>query len=212
MGGYAGSVPSHIACGPDVRVRYAGGGGVASTHFNGALDAHPGTGVMVGAGGAAEYLDTALLRCSDSGNCTLPPSGGYGAGTARIGYDWNRFGFRVGGLVYFGADGAFVLPDVAVRFGQMGKLRFSCGVGSYDVPSMLRPGVWAGWDGTLEGGWELGLHGGAHLGADSVSSLRIQSSLGIPLGEQLRLNLAPAVWLNELGTGPEMTIGLSGRL
>src|SRR6516225_8988258 len=62
--GVGGSSPGHVSCGPDVRVRYAGGGGIALLHASEDPRSHQGAGWMMGVGGAVEQVGMSPLRGS----------------------------------------------------------------------------------------------------------------------------------------------------
>jgi hypothetical protein len=225
--GYGGSVPTHLACGPDVRLRYGGGGGLVGAHLGRAgtgADAEDrrgvpeGTGFFVGAGGAAEYVAPSLIACDGSKDCTVPAPYGQGVLVGRVGYDWHPVGIRVGGLVSFNQDGSRFFPDLSLRLGATNRIRVMAGLGSYDVATMLRPGGWIGLVMPLGAGWDVALHTGAHGSAwifgnptlGGSTGYRTQVAVRMPLDKRLWLQLGEAVWVDDVGWGPETSAGLGG--
>jgi hypothetical protein len=210
---FGANVPSRMACGPDVRVKYGGIGGQVSTHLGDDAGRRPGTGFVLGAGAAGAYDHVLLLGpCrSLTTNCAVPPSFFEGAIAGRLGYDWSWFGFRAGILFWGVRDGGFPFPDISLRFGAVDGVRFVAGLGAYDVPTMLRPGLYAGLVAPLEKGWELELHVGQHLGIAGLASVRAHGGMHAPIGPRSWLSLGGALWANELGVGPEGDLGWGSR-
>jgi hypothetical protein len=214
--GFGGSVPSRMTCGPDVRVKYGGAGGTFATHLGADPRQRPGTGFAVGAGGAVAYDHLLLYRpCSpSSSDCTLPTSYPEGVLGGRLGYDWSWIGFRVGALIWIrpdGSGGAVPFPDLSLRLGDADSLRVVVGLGGYDVPTMLRPGLYGGVLAPLGRGWELDVHVGQHLGMAGLSSVRAHAGLRAPLGTRSWLSLGAAGWMNDVGSGPEGDLGWGAR-
>jgi hypothetical protein len=151
--------------------------------------------------------------CNPSSDCTMPSSYAEGVLGGKLGYDWSWIGFRVGGLIWIrpdGSGGAVPFPDVALRLGDVDSLRVVAGLGSYDAPTMLRPGLYGGLLVPLDAGvvrWELDVHVGQHLGMAGLSSVRAHAGLRAPLGPRSWLSLGAAAWMNEVGSGPEGDLG-----
>jgi hypothetical protein len=210
--GFGGSVPSRMTCGPDVRVKYGGAGAALAAHLGDDPARRPGTGFVAGAGGALAYDHLLLYRPCDpsSSDCSPPQSYGEGVLGGRLGYDWSWVGFRVGALLWFrpdGVGGVVPFPDLSLRLGDIDRVRVVAGLGAYDVPTMVRPGLYGGLLAPLEGGWELDVHVGQHLGMAGLSSVRAHAGLRAPLGPRSGLTLGAAAWINEVGSGPEGDIG-----
>jgi hypothetical protein len=208
---FGGSVPSHMTCGPDVRVKYGGAGGRLETHFDDGPLARPGTGLSVGGGGAVAYDHLLLYRpCGPPSDCATS-SYAEGVGAGSVGYDWRSFGFRAGLLLWGRDNGLLPFPDGALRFGDVDGIRVVVGLGAYDVPTMLRPGLYAGILAPLERGWQLDMHVGQHLGMSGLSSMRVHGGLRVPIASSSWLTLGAALWANEVGTGPEGDVGWGAR-
>jgi hypothetical protein len=90
-------------------------------------------------------------------------------------------------------------------------MRVVVGLGAYDVPTMLRPGLYAGILAPLERGWQLQMHVGQHLGMSGLSSVRVHGGLRVPIARSSWLTLGAALWANEVGTGPEGNVGWAAR-
>jgi hypothetical protein len=215
--GFGGSVPSRMTCGPDVRVKYGGAGGAFAAHLGDDTRRRPGTGFVAGGGAALAYDHLLLYRACNlsSSDCTLPTSYAEGALGGRLGYDWSWVGFRVGALIWIrpdGSGGAVPFPDVSLRLGDVDGWRVVAGLGAYDVPTMLRPGLYGGVLVPLdaagaERGWELDVHVGQHLGMAGLSSVRAHAGLRAPVSAGSWLSLGAAAWMNEVGSGPEGDLG-----
>jgi hypothetical protein len=210
--GYGGSLPAHLACGPDARIRFAGAGGSVGAHMGHDADQDgPDDGIYIGGGSAVEYSAPSLLRC-DGSNCNVPGPSGQGGVGGRIGYDWSEVGVRLGGLLLWNGDGLRPWPDLTLRLGQVQRLHVAAGLGSYDIETLVHPGVWLGLELPLGSGWEITLHEGAHGNFGDTTSSRTVVSLRLPLSDRLWLVAGQAVWANNLGWGPETTLGIGGRL
>jgi hypothetical protein len=133
---------------------------------------------------------------------------------ARAGYDFPRVGVYAGAILFLARD-SVALPEVAFRFGYVDRFHLSLGFGSYDIPTMLRPGLWAGATLPVSGGWELALHAGLHgdIGhGDDAWPARAQATVRMPLSRTLWLQSSQALSLTSRGWGPESSLGVGGRL
>jgi hypothetical protein len=202
-----------MSCGPDVRIHYASAGGQLGTHLNANPQMRAGTGFFLGAGAAAAYNRFSIYgACTARSNCDPPASFVEGVAAVRLGYDWIGFGLHVGALVWLRPDTPPIpVPDVALRFGDVDGPRFVLGVGAYDVPTLLRPGLYLGFLVPLESGWRVDMHLGGHLGFGWVGSMRLHAGLRMPIGPLAWVSLGAAVWTNVVGVGPEGNVGFGTR-
>jgi hypothetical protein len=221
--GYGGTASGGWACGPDARVKYGGGG--AEVHVREGERGQPDHGWNASFGGAIEGRSFTALdcggACNDAGAPIVVPSGGaVGAGVARIGWDGRWFGAR-GGVNVFEVwnkhddrgPTVLVIPALTLRLGLLDGLRFEGGLGSYDVPTMTRPGLWAGLGYVFAPGWEATIHGGVHQTFDGGGGARGALALACPLADDVQLTAGFA--LSE-GSGsrvePEGQAGLRVRV
>jgi hypothetical protein len=149
--------------------------------------------------------------CTSAFDCTTPASFPEGVIAGRVGYDWRWFGFRAGLFLWFREGGLRPFPEAALRFGDVDGMRFVVGLGAYDVPTLLRPGLYAGILAPLGRGWQLDVHVGQHLGIADEASVRMHGGLRVPIGARSWLTLGAAAWANEVGVGPEGDLGWGAR-
>jgi hypothetical protein len=184
-------------------VQYGGGGGEVRVHSD-ATPQSPERGWWGSLGGALEGRSFTALGCGDqcgSGKPIVVPSGGaVGAGVAKLGYDLDLFGIRGGVNAYevwsnnedprptFRA-----LPSLIVRGGRVTGLHLEGGLGSYDVPTMTRPGLWGGALWAFQPGWEIALHGGVHQTFDGGGGARGALSLKLPLSDAVQIGAGLAL-------------------
>jgi hypothetical protein len=210
-GGYGGGGTGHVACGPDVRVGYAGLGG--QLHYAGRReDQAVGFGFDVGAVGEGERQQP--VDCNGS-SCNQYYASGLGtAGYARAGFDLRYFGLRLGAMSFLepsngGGFHVVPLPCGELRAGRLDGARVTLGLGSYDLPSIMRPGVYLGLGIPTGGGWELGGHLGIHYLTQDTTALRETLTVRAPLSESLWLRTDLAVVESE-GAGGDFTVGVGG--
>jgi hypothetical protein len=235
---YGGVEEGEWACGPRARARYGGVGGEVRAHpfradlaaaraadKGAAEDQGAATGPVFAAAGSVEHKAFEQIDCSsdsssDACGKAVPPAGLSGAGRAIGGYDWEYFGLSAGVIVWTHYDSPndahptpFLFPDLALRFGPTTRWRISAGLGSYNVPTLLRPGLYGGVGFSPSLGWDLDLHGGAHFGFAEQAGVRADAALRIPIAPRLQLGLGTAVSnYTSSYIDPEGRIFLAGRL
>jgi hypothetical protein len=192
-----------------VRVRYAGAGGMANFHLREDPRTHQGAGLLLGAGAAMEQVAMAPLRDADASG--IPGPYPEAALEARVGYDDKPIGVRAGAILFLSRDRSW-WPEFAFRFGRLDAFHASVGLGAYDAPTLLHPGLWAGAALPVGGGWELAIHAGLHGNVGDEIPLRTQVTVRMPLTRTLWLLSAQAVSVTSRGWGPESSLGLGGRL
>jgi hypothetical protein len=212
LAAYDGRASGGWACGPTASVRYGGLGGVVRLHSLAASEsaersvtvgpsARSGLAVTVGAAGEGRsftLLGCATRDCSGAG-AIVPPGGIVGAAMARLGYDSEYVGFHGGALVWQRfANNTDTrptwqwVPELLLRVGRLERFHADLGLGSYDVPTLLRPGAYLGVVWAPTSGWECALHAGIHEVFDG--ELGVRGSLGFkaPLAERLQLGVTIA--------------------
>jgi len=119
-----------------------------------------------------------------------------------LGYESEYVGVRAGLLVQGGSVGlaeTMWLPDVALRLGPRDRVNLSLGVGAYDVPTTVRPGLYAGLAFGPVRGFTLELHYGLHctLGDCGETVLQLDPrpdlKLAYALSPKLRASLGGAI-------------------
>ncbi|HEY8041227.1 MAG TPA: hypothetical protein VIF15_15580 [Polyangiaceae bacterium] len=213
-GAYGGSTTGHMACGPDMRIAYGGGGG--EVRYAGIRGAGASQGFAFDAGALAEYERAWPTSCNSNSGCGNDAwSGVAPSARARVGYDWSWFGFRLGAILWSQPQtlrGIQLLPvpDLALRFGSLDAIRLAVGFGAYDLPTYLRPGLYGG---LLfpSGGSDIGVYLGAHYSlADSIA-LREALTLRAPLSAHLWLRVDLAL-MESVDVGADAMLGLGGDL
>ena len=201
--GYGGTASGGWACGPDARVKYGGGGGEVRVHSKATTD-DPESGWSGALGGAVEDRAISYLDCGQECGSSPPPtvtSGGVvGAGAAKVGYDWRWFGVRGGVNAYEVWDARsdarptlLALPSLIVRGGRVNGFHVEGGLGSYDVPTIMRPGLFLGAAYDFEPGWEIALHGGVHQTFDGSGGFRGALTLKLPVTDAVQIGAGLAL-------------------
>jgi hypothetical protein len=167
-------------------------------------------GFVASGAGAVEYREYDLVHCNDS-DCgadgtPVPPSGLLFGANLKAGYDWRWIGFRAGALVWEEFDDnedrkplVRALPDVALRIGPRDVIRGELGLGSYALPTLLRPGAYAGIGYSPAPRWDLALHGGIHRTFDDSGTARFDLALKAPLGARVQIGAGAALSEGTLG-------------
>jgi hypothetical protein len=129
-----------------------------------------------------------------------------GAASLRAGYDFRFFGARGGLLVHQRYDQVEVtdcldrprscplydslrvraFPEVAIRVGAWEPVHIDAGLGSYNLPTLHQPGLYAGLGFQLDG-FGAAFHVGSHDTFHGAYSNRFDLSVLIPVSEELRL-------------------------
>jgi hypothetical protein len=155
-------------------------------------------GLAITFGAAGEYRAYRLLACEDQ-NCTVPSRGLVGGGFVTVGYDDRPFGFHAGPLIWQrfanstdASPTVAPFPEIQFRFGRLDRFYVDLGLGSYDVPTILRPGGYVGFVWAAAPGWECALHGGLHSAFDGVPGIRGSLRFKAPLSRQLQLGFTVA--------------------
>jgi len=202
LAGYDGMGSGQWACGPKARVRYAGIGGRA--RFFPSESSTEGTtgggrqpelehGLAVTAGVAVEGRGYRLLACYDP-PCSVPPESIAAGGFALLGYDGRIFAFHAGPLLWQrfvsstdSHPAVNVFPDIEFRLGRVDRLSMDFGLGSYDAPTILRPGGYLGLAWAVAPGWQCALHGGVHATFDGDLGIRASFHLRAPLTQHVQV-------------------------
>jgi hypothetical protein len=127
---------------------------------------------------------TSELRARRTVHCGLScPPGEFVNGSALGaraggGYDFRAFGFRVG-VLYSAGSAVLVhpmlLPDVALRLGPRDIAYLSLGLGAYDAPTSVRPGLYVGLSVVLVPRLTASVHYGAHFELGSFGETVFQA-------------------------------------
>jgi len=196
-GAYGGSASGGWACGPSARANYGGVGAEVRVHTADAPDEGP----VIAVAGAIEHRSYVRLDCKP-GPCrdslgegaTVPPPSTLGAASVKGGYDGKWVGFRLGALTWEHFSKAddrlpslFVFPDCTLRIGPLESFRGEIGLGSYAMPTLLRPGAYLGVAYAPARRWEIAVHGGVHATFDDGSGFRGDASLRVPLTDDLQV-------------------------
>jgi len=200
--GYGGSATGAWACGPTARATYGGAGGRARIHLtNGKDDGDEDSetvrrepvGASIGFGGGLESRGYERLSTCEPQPCTdpaVPRPRLLPAGHLNVGHDGRYWGLRAG-VVSMAAwsestdrlPTGYLLPDVDVRLGRRLGLHGAVGFGSYNVPTMFRPGAYAAVAYTEpERGWSVDFHAGPAMVFDNQVGFRGDLSLRYPFG------------------------------
>ncbi len=175
-------------------------------------------GFLVGASAALERNSYSLLSPGSSGETNVPPVSARGAGGVRLGYDGDWIGLHGGAFVFqefgevrtvgcpagttgctslptavYGSPGLTFWPDLMVRFGSLDSFRFELGAGTYNVPTLLRPGLYAGMGYALPLGWDFATHFGYTDSFHGNGGGRLDLAVKMPVLEALRVGLGGAV-------------------
>jgi hypothetical protein len=173
----------------------------------------------VSLGVAGEYRSFSLVDCGtnpcNSSNDVVPPGGLAIGASAKGGYDWKWFGFRVGVLPWQTwvnptdtAPKWAIWPSGSLRVGPVNSLRGELGFGDYGISTILRPGLWAGVVYVPDPGWELALHGGINETFDGFNGgWRGDLALTLPLTRDVQLGLGSA-----LSEGTNAAVNPEGRV
>ncbi len=175
---------------PDVYREHALGVGLLDTVRFGpnAGNAFP-TGTLLLIGVTSELRALETTHCGLA--CAAPSdhfkSGLYAGLRAGAGYDWSGAGFRAGLLMMGGnavGANALVFPDLALRLGPLDVGYVSLGLGEYDAPTTVRPGLYAGATLVLAERLTLSVHYGAHFDHGTLGDTVVQADprLDLTLG------------------------------
>jgi len=185
--------------------RGLGLGALATLSLDPFRDSQPVGGVLL-LGITSEYRALRVLRC---GYVCLEHPDGFEAGSmlgARLGagYEGRLVGVR-GGLLVQGGSVAlaetFFFPDAALRLGQREFVTFSLGLGAYDVPTTVRPGLYVGVSVSPIRPLALRAHYGLHcdIGSCGITVLQIDPRLDLSaeyaLSSSVRASFGGAVAL-----------------
>lgn len=156
---------------------------------------------------AGDVRSYELIECT--GDCdglnsgSLPKSQGRVGARVRLGYDWRWLGFQAGAIGWEGlgsgsnpASHLGILPDVCLRIGPRDVLRGEIGLGAYNAPTVLRPGLYLGVGVNAGQGWDLMGHFGIHapMGSEQADSqARADMEVRAPITETIRLGFGAAV-------------------
>jgi len=142
-------------------------------------------GPSFGGGGGAEYRDFTRLECDGACGSSdeIPPGRVLGAGRANVGWDWDYFGVRVGGLIFQRwndnqdrSPTSYAIPDAELRLGRRAGFHGGLGFGAYNVSTIFRPGAYASM-GYASGAWAADLRGGIHAVFDGQLGARVDASV-----------------------------------
>ena len=121
----------------------------------------------------------------------------------RLGYDWRWLGFQVGFLGWEGlgsgsdpASHLGLLPDAYLRIGPRDVLRGEIGLGAYNAPTVLRPGLYVGLGVNGGQGWDVMGHLGVHAPMGSLhanSQARADLEVRAPVAERIRVGFGAAL-------------------
>ncbi len=205
---YGGAGSGGWACGPNARAKYGGIGAQVRVSPNAKPDAGLGEeGINFVVGAAVEHRDFSLVDCGNQAGCdpaktTLPPPGVAFGSAVKVGGDTRWFGIHAGVLVWQNWGSAtdrtpswLWFPELQLRLGRMDRFRGELGLGSYDAPTLLRPGAWAGIGVAPSPGWDLALRAGLATtsGAGTSGGFRGDLTLKIPVTDVLQVALGVAL-------------------
>lgn len=211
--GYGGASSGEWTCGPAARAKYAGVGGNVRVYVSetDAGEREP-EGLSVHAGGGVEsrgYEPTGSEPPPGEPAEVLPPTRALAGARAGLGWDSRYFGVHAGAMIFQRWDDANArvpvltpLPELDLRFARRRGLHGGLSVGSYDVPTLFRPGGSAYLAYMGESGWLLDVRGGPHLIFDEDPGFRGALSFRHPIGSFVSLGAGAAVnggsqWLPE---------------
>jgi hypothetical protein len=159
-------------------------------------------GFALSAGVATEYVSAQISECAPAMNCGLNQVGKdvsglrYGA-RATIGYDWRAVGIHAGASLNtpmksnrIGGFDQSGFPELLLRFGTLELVHFDFGLGSYNAPTILRPGAFMGIGFVPKQGWDVALHvGGSTVDpwGTEQGTTRFDVALRAPVGENWRV-------------------------
>ncbi|HEY4103516.1 MAG TPA: hypothetical protein VGM44_06480 [Polyangiaceae bacterium] len=116
-------------------------------------------------------------------------NGAYSGFRAGVGYDERWVGGRGGFLIAGGSalnTETLALPDFALRVGPLDTAYLMLGLGAYDAPTSLRPGIYLGAAVVPIRGLTASIHWGLHLDHGSFGDgLQLDPRLDFTLGYQL---------------------------
>ena len=222
--GYFGEESGAWACGPSARVKYGGVGGEIRVRPSAPTDPHQAQEWYVAGGAAAEAQSYTLIECEHNpcqpGEAQLPPTTVLPATHLVGGYDWRWVGFRAGGQLwgrYTDHDAPTPRltpwPEASLRLGPLDSVYVSAGIGSYNVPTLLRPGAYVGLGVVPAQGWNLDLHSGPVVLVGGFVGVRNDVSLLVPILPPLRLGFGGAVTTSKYDAVlPEGRLSLVGDL
>jgi hypothetical protein len=162
---------------------------------------------------ATEYVSARVSEC-DGYYCGTSPVGSRVEGLrhgerATIGYDWRYFGIHGGVNLHtplepnrIGGFGQSGFPEFLLRFGRLDVVRFEAGLGSYNAPTLLRPGAFLGLGFATHNGWDFVWHYGMHWvapGKDEEGNPRLDLALRAPVSDTWRIGAGLA-----LSTGQQL--------
>ncbi len=159
LNGYTGQGETAWACGPSARVKYGGLGGTLRWQQLRKMPrvSSPSLGVPEGlsleTSVVMEQRSFTLLSASSStpAGSQLPPGAWMYAANFRYGYDWRYLGLRMGSLAFpvyksntQSSPSMQPFPELSLRAGPIDLVYGELGLGSYNLPTMTNPGVYAG--------------------------------------------------------------------
>jgi hypothetical protein len=217
--GYGGTSAGGWICGPVGRANYGGAGArVRVAERPGRLG---GTGFTGEAAGALER-ELATVECKpDDERCVTNRSSALLGGHARVGHQWEVFGFEAGATAFQGymtkydqTPSAIVVPDAEIAIGPRTVARGVVGIGSPTVSTLRRPGAYLGAD-VVIGSVELQARTGVYRAGPALfddTSIRTDVALYVPITQPLSLRLGGSLSGNDKGPGGEASAGLRGTL
>lgn len=107
------------------------------------------------------------------------------------GYEGRVVGVHLGALAQDGSaplETALAFPDVAMRFGPRNLLSLTFGLGAYDVPTTLRPGLYLGLSVFPVPAFGINLHWGLHCTIGSCGTTVLQADPRTDLNVQYALS------------------------
>jgi hypothetical protein len=213
--GYGGTSTGGWICGPVGRANYAGAG--ARVRVAERPGRFGGTG-FTGEGAAAFESESSVTQCEpNQAQCVRNRSAGLLGAHARVGHQWDMFGFEAGATAFQGYDSqshskpsVLLIPDAEIAVGPRSVARGVLGIGSPSISTLRRPGGYVGADvalGTVDLQARIGVfRAGPALFDDT--NLRADVALYVPIVEPLSLRVAGAVGENSDGTSGEGGAGL----
>lgn len=95
------------------------------------------------------------------------------------------------------------LPELLLRLGPVSPARLELGLGSFNLPTITRPGAYLGlgFSGPAGSGWDLALHYAFVDNLNTIDYTRWDAELRAPVTDRLRV-----------GAGVAVTSGFEGRI
>jgi hypothetical protein len=158
-------------------------------------------GGFVSGAGVVERRSYAAIDPGSDGSTLVPSPGLFGGARLAGGYDDRWLGVR-GGLIafqYYQYSGTHftrkvtVFPDLALRVGPQGWPQLDVGLGSYNLPTLTRPGLYVGLGYEAESGWKAAVHTGSHESFEAHDGgARYDVELKVPIADKMRIGAGAA--------------------